>query len=110
MSSQISGGSIETLRSLENLSPREKGVLPSRSSIQRHNYAVEVGAETKYIEAEETEDGNIFRISPTCILNEMLSTSTELVSHFGRRAQQMSDPQQRPPVIQREGSSESAEK
>ena len=54
MSSQLSGGSIETLRSLENLSPRQQGVLPSRSTLQRHNYTVEVGAETKYIEAEET--------------------------------------------------------
>jgi hypothetical protein len=67
MSSQISGGSIESLRSLESLSPREKGIFPSRSTLQRHNYAVEVGAETKYIEAEETEDGSIFRISPSSI-------------------------------------------
>jgi len=60
---------------------------------------VEVGAETKFIEAEETEDGSIFRISPTCILNEMLSSSNDLVAHFGRDIEQLEDPLQRPPII-----------
>jgi len=99
MCSQLSGGSIGTLRSLENLSPREKGVFPSRSSLQRHNYSIEVGAETKFIEAEETEEGSIFRISPTCIINEMLSASKDLVDHFGRTAEEMMDPLRKPPVI-----------
>ena len=84
MCSQISGGSIDTIRSMEGLSPREKGVFPSRSAVQKHNYHVELGTETKYIESTETEDGSIFRISVSCILNEMLSSSSELIQHFGR--------------------------
>ena len=84
MCSQISGGSIDSIRSMEGLSPREQGVFPSRSAVQQHNYNVEVGTESKYIECEETEDGSIFRISVSCILKEMISNSTELIEHFGR--------------------------
>ena len=37
-------------------------VVVSRSSIQKHNYALECGADNAFIESEETADGNIFRI------------------------------------------------
>ena len=63
MCSQISPRSIDTTRSMEGLSPREKGVFPSRSAVQKHNYQVEMGTESKCIECVETEDGAIFRIS-----------------------------------------------
>ena len=99
MCSQISGGSIDTIRSMEGLSPREKGVFPSRSAVQKHNYHVELGTETKYIESTETEDGSIFRISVSCILNEMLSSSSELIQHFGRSQEEIRDPTNKPPVI-----------
>jgi len=97
MCSQISGGSIQALRTLENLTPREQGILPARSSIQRHNYCVESGADSKYIESEVTEDGSIFRISVSCILNEMLASCSELVQHFGRDLDELQT--HRPPVI-----------
>jgi len=97
--SQISGGSIDSLRSMEGLSPREKGVFPSRSSVQLHNYHVESGTESKYLQCEETEDGSIFRISVSCILNEMLSTSNDLIQHFGRNVDEIHDPTKKPPVI-----------
>ncbi len=42
-----------------------------------------MGTEFKYIESVETEDGSIFRISVSCILNEILSSSSDLVQHFG---------------------------
>ena len=99
MCSQISGGSIETIRSMESLSPREKGVFPSRSAVQKHNYHVELGTESKYIESVETEDGAIFRISASCILKEMLSSSSELAQHFGRTREEFNDPLQTPPPI-----------
>jgi hypothetical protein len=97
--SQISGGSIDSIRSMEGLSPREQGVFPSRSSVQKHNYNVEVGTESKYIECEETEDGSIFRISVSCILKEMISNSKELIQHFGRSRAEIDDPTNRPPTI-----------
>jgi hypothetical protein len=53
----------------------------------------------KYIEVEETEDSSIFRISPSCIINEMLSSSKDLVSHFGRSEGEITDPLRKPPVI-----------
>jgi hypothetical protein len=93
--SQISGGSIDSIRTMEGLSPREQGVFPSRSSIQRLNYNVESGTESKYIQCEETEDGSIFRISVSCILNEMISNSTDLIQHFGRTRDEMDDPNQK---------------
>jgi len=99
MCSQISGGSIDTIRSMEGLSPREKGVFPSRSAVQKHNYEVEMGTESKYIECTETEDGSIFRISVSCILNEMLSSSSELIRHFGRSEEEIRDVTNKPPVI-----------
>ena len=80
---------------MEGLSPREEGVFLSRSSIQRHNYNVETGTESKYIRCEETEDGSIFRISVSCILNETISNSTELIQHFGRFRLEMDDPKQK---------------
>jgi hypothetical protein len=58
-----------------------------------------MGTETKYIESEETEDGSIFRISVTCILNEMISNSTELIDHFGRNLEDLHNPETKPPVI-----------
>jgi hypothetical protein len=99
MCSQISGGSIDTIRSMEGLSPREKGVFPSRSAVQKHNYLVEMGTDSKYIECIETEDGAIFRISVSCILNEMLSSSSDLIRHFGRTQEEIQDPTNKPPVI-----------
>ena len=99
MCSQISGGSIDTTRSMEGLSPREKGVFPSRSAVQKHNYHVKMGTESKYIECEETKDGAIFRISVSCIINEMLSSSSDLIRHFGRTQEEMEDPIHKPPVI-----------
>ena len=100
MCSQISGGSIDSIRSLEGLSPLEQGIFPSRSSVQKHNYNVEMGTESKYIQCEETEDGSIFRISVSCIINEMLSNSTDLIHHFGRTTrEEVEDPHTRPPTI-----------
>jgi hypothetical protein len=97
--SQISGGSIDSIRSMEGLSPREQGVFPSRASVQRHNYHVEMGTESKYIECEETEDGSIFRISVSCIINEMIANSQDLIQHFGRNLVDINDPINKPPVI-----------
>jgi hypothetical protein len=56
--SQISGGSIDSIRSMEGLSPKEQGIFPSRSLVQQHNYNVAMGTESKYIQCEETEDGS----------------------------------------------------
>ena len=44
MRSQLSGGSLETLRSMEDTAKYERGLLPSRSTIQKFNYEVECGA------------------------------------------------------------------
>ncbi len=44
MRSQLSGGSLETIRSLENTSKYQRGILPSRSAVQKYNYTVECGA------------------------------------------------------------------
>jgi len=97
--SQISGGSIDSIRSMEGLSPKEQGIFPSRSLVQQHNYNVEMGTESKYIQCEETEDGSIFRISVSCIINEMIANSTDLIQHFGRSRAEMDVPQRRPPPI-----------
>ena len=67
--------------------------------MQKHNYQVELGTESKYIESVETEDGAIFRISVSCIINEMLSSSSELIRHFGRTQEELEDPINKPPVI-----------
>jgi len=72
MRSQLSGGSLETLRSLEDKDKWERGLLPSRSTIQRFNYEVECGAKKKYVQSKETPDGAIFRITVSCILVEII--------------------------------------
>ena len=56
MRSQLSGGSSEALRTLEELPKHQRGILPSRSAVQKFNYTVECGAKKKYVEAKETSD------------------------------------------------------
>ena len=99
MRSQLSGGSLETLRTLEDKGKYERGILPSRSTVQKFNYEVEVGASKKYVEAKETADGSIFRISVSCILVEMLSNNRRLINKFGCSAEDIAQHNFKPNVI-----------
>jgi hypothetical protein len=99
MRSQLSGGSIETLRALEDNAKYQRGILPSRSAIQKLNYEVECGAKKKYVESKETPDGSIFRITVSCILVEMLGNNRKLIQKFGCSAADLVDPTFVPNVI-----------
>ena len=99
MRSQLSGGSLETMRALEDKAKYERGILPSRSAIQKFNYEVESGARKKYVEAKETPDGSIFRITVSCILVEMLGNSRKLINKFGCSAADVGNPNFKPNVI-----------
>jgi hypothetical protein len=85
------------------LKPNERGILPSRSSIQKHNYQLECGADNTYINSEETSDGTIFRISVGCILKEFLSNNQQIIDRFGRSPTQFEEGIDPPPVIRLAG-------
>jgi len=87
------------MRSMEENSKYERGLLPSRSAIQKFNYMVESGAKKKYVQSKETSDGSIFRISVSCILVEMLGNSRKLIQKFGCTPEQIADEDFKPNVI-----------
>ncbi len=99
MRSQLSGGSLETLRTLENTSKYGRGIIPSRSAVQKYNYTVECGATKKYVVSKETADGSIFRITVSCILIEMLSCNKRLIQKFGCTAADIQNESFKPTVI-----------
>ena len=99
MRSQLSGGSLETMRSMEDNTKHGRGILPSRSAIQKFNYEVECGAKKKYVESKETPDGSIFRITVSCILVEMLGNNRKLIQKFGCTEEQISNQDFKPNVI-----------
>jgi hypothetical protein len=99
MRSQLSGGSLETMRSMEDLDKYQRGLIPSRSAVQKFNYEVECGAKKKYVVAKETPDGSIFRITVLCILTKILGNSSKLIQKFGCTREQITDPAFKPHVI-----------
>jgi hypothetical protein len=82
---------------MEGLSPREKGA-------QKHNYDVEMGTESKCVESKETKDESIFRIAVSCLLNKMLSSSTDLMKHFCRSQEELRNPSNKPEIATVSGS------
>ncbi len=92
---QLSEGSTETLRTLENCARYQHRISP-RSAFRKFNYEVECGAKKKYIEYKETPDGSIFRITVSCILVEILGNNRNLFKSLVAMQQTL----QSPPLFQ----------